>query len=128
MDIITVAGIGVLAALLAGELKVLKAEYSMYLSVAAMLLIVFYSIGKLSGIFSLVERIQSYLPVQETYISTLLRIIGITYVAEFASHICRDAGYAAIGSQIEVFGKLSVLAVSMPILAALLETLETLFA
>lgn len=127
MDIITVALVGILTILLAGELKVLKSEYSMYLSAAGMLLIVFYSIGKLTGIFSMVERIQSSLPVEETYLSTLLKIIGITYVAEFASHICRDAGYSAVASQIEVFGKLSVLAVSMPILVALLETLERFF-
>ena len=49
---------------------------------------------------------------------------GISYVAEFSSGICRDAGYGAIGKQIEIFGKLSILAVSMPIVLALLETLE----
>ena len=37
---------------------------------------------------------------------------------EFASGICRDAGYAALGTQIEIFGKLSILAVSIPVIAA----------
>ena len=36
------------------------------------------------------------------------------------------AGYGAIGGQIEIFGKLSILAVSMPIVLALLETLKRL--
>ena len=49
---------------------------------------------------------------------------GITYIAEFASGICKDAGYGALGGQIEIFGKLSILAVSMPIVLALLETLQ----
>jgi len=35
-----------------------------------------------------------------------------------------NAGYGAVGTQIEIFGKLSVLAVSMPILLALIETLQ----
>jgi stage III sporulation protein AD len=51
-------------------------------------------------------------------------MIGITYIAEFAAGICKDAGYGAVGTQIEIFGKLSVLAVSMPILLALIETLQ----
>ena len=59
------------------------------------------------------------------YLTILLKIAGITYIAEFASGICRDAGYGAIGSQIEIFGKLSILAVSMPIVLALLETLQS---
>lgn len=124
MGILTVAGIGIVTVLIAGQLKVLKSEYSLYLSVAVMLLIFFYSAGRLGGILSVMEQIQIYFPVNEIYVRTLLKIVGVSYIAEFASHVCRDAGYGAVGSQIEIFGKLTVLAVSMPILTALLETLN----
>ncbi len=124
MEILTVAGIGIVTVLIAGQLKVLKSEYSLYLSVAVMLLIFFYSAGRLGGILSVMEQIQTYFPVNEIYVRTLLKIVGVSYIAEFASHVCRDAGYGAVGSQIEIFGKLTVLAVSMPILTALLETLN----
>ena len=124
MGILTVAGIGIVTVLIAGQLKVLKSESSLYLSVAVMLLIFFYSAGRLGGILSVMEQIQTYFPVNEIYVRTLLKIVGVSYIAEFASHVCRDAGYGAVGSQIEIFGKLTVLAVSMPILTALLETLN----
>lgn len=124
MGILTVAGIGIVTVLIAGQLKVLKSEYSLYLSVAVMLLIFFYSAGRLGGILSVMEQLQTYFPVNEIYAHTLLKIVGVSYIAEFASHVCRDAGYGAVGSQIEIFGKLTVLAVSMPILTALLETLN----
>ena len=124
MGILTVAGLGIVTVLIAGQLKVLKSEYSLYLSVAVMLLIFFYSAGRLGGILSVMEQIQTYFPVNEIYVRTLLKIVGVSYIAEFASHVCRDAGYGAVGSQIEIFGKLTVLAVSMPILTALLETLN----
>lgn len=124
MGILTVAGIGIVTVLIAGQLKVLKSEYSLYLSVAVMLLIFFYSAGRLGGILSVMEQIQTYFPVNEIYVRTLLKIVGVSYIAEFASHVCRDAGYGAVGSLIEIFGKLTVLAVSMPILTALLETLN----
>ena len=124
MGILTVAGIGIVTVLIAGQLKVLKSEYSLYLSVAVMLLIFFYSAGRLGGILSVMEQIQTYFPVNEIYVRTLWKIVGVSYIAEFASHVCRDAGYGAVGSQIEIFGKLTVLAVSMPILTALLETLN----
>ena len=124
MGILTVAGIGIVTVLIAGQLKVLKSEYSLYLSVAVRLLIFFYSAGRLGGILSVMEQIQTYFPVNEIYVRTLLTIVGVSYIAECASHVCRDAGYGAVGSQIEIFGKLTVLAVSMPILTALLETLN----
>ena len=56
--------------------------------------------------------------------TTLMKMFGITYVAEFTSGICKDAGFGALGGQIEIFGKLSILAISTPILLALLETLQ----
>ena len=58
------------------------------------------------------------------YVGTLLKMLGITYIADFSSNICKDAGYQAIAGQIEVLGKLAVLVLSMPILLALLDTIE----
>ena len=54
----------------------------------------------------------------------LLKMVGITYVGQFSASICRDAGYASVAGQIELFARLSVLAISMPILTALLETIH----
>jgi len=124
MDIMTIAGLGIITVVLAIQLKSIKPEYGIYLSVAGVLLIFFYSIGKLTGILEFLDKIRSYIQVNEMYVSILLKIIGITYIAEFAGNVCKDAGYSAIGNQIEIFGKLMVLAVSMPILLALLETLD----
>lgn len=70
------------------------------------------------------RQVQSYIKINSVYISALMKMIGITYIAEFASGICKDAGYGSLGSQIEIFGKLSILAVSMPILLALMETVQ----
>ena len=51
-------------------------------------------------------------------------MIGITYIGQFASGICKDAGYQATGAQIELFCKLSIMVLSMPVLLALLETIQ----
>ena len=53
---------------------------------------------------------------------TDIKMVGITYVAEFAMNICKDAGYAAVGNQIELFAKLSILVLSIPVLTVFLET------
>lgn len=125
MTVVTMAVVGIIAVLLAVQLKGIKGEYGTYLVVAAGFFIFFYGVGKLTTILDTVEQIQGYIKINSVYLSTLMKMIGITYVAEFAAGICKDAGYGAVGTQIEVFGKLSILAVSMPILLALLETLQT---
>ena len=69
-------------------------------------------------------KIQAMIRLNPVYLNTLLKMTGITYIAEFSSGICKDAGYGALGNQIEIFGKLSILAVSLPVILALLETLQ----
>lgn len=123
MGIISIAAAGVAAALMAVQLKGMKGEYGLYLAAAAGFFIFFYGVGKLEAILEAVRELESYIQLNPIYLGTLMKMVGITYVAEFASGICKDAGFGALGSQIEVFGKLSILAVSAPILLALMETL-----
>ncbi len=124
VSIVTASALGLSAVLLAVWLKSVKSEYGVYLILAAGLLLFFYGAGKMKIILETAEKIQSYIGIDRIYLVTLLKLAGITYIAEFASGICKDAGYGAMGNQIEIFAKLSILAISMPVVLALLETLK----
>ncbi len=128
MSVLTIGILGIAGALLAVELKGLKGEYGIYLVAAVSLVIFFYGITKLKTVIETIRQVQSYIRLNRMYLEVLLKMIGITYIAEFSSGICKDAGYGSLGSQIEIFGKLSVLAVSMPILLALLDTVQQFLA
>ena len=93
---------------------------------AAGLCLFFYAAGKLEVILKTLRTMESCIGISPVYLSALLKMAGITYIAEFASGICKDAG--SLGTQIEIFAKLSILAVSMPILLALLETVKQFLA
>ncbi|MFQ7553246.1 MAG: stage III sporulation AC/AD family protein [Blautia marasmi] len=58
------------------------------------------------------------LPVDTEYISTLVKMIGITYIGQFASESVKMQATAP-AAQIELFCKLSVMVLSMPVLMAL---------
>lgn len=122
MDILKIAMIGVTGVFLAIPLKSYKAEYGMLISLGTCICIFVYLLTKLEIVMDYIGRIESVLHLDQGYIRLLLKMMGITYVAQFASEICKDAGYAAISSQIEMFGKVSILFVSMPVLLALLQT------
>ena len=115
MSIIAVAAVGVIAVFLAVQLKGMKGEYGFFL---------FYGIRKLEGILTVINEIREAIRLNQVYFITLMKLVGITYIGEFASGICRDNGYGFLGNQIEIFGKLSILAVSAPVVLALLNTLE----
>ena len=114
MNMLTLGAAGIAAVLLAVWMKGVKAEYGIFVVIAAQLFFLFYGTGQL----------EQYIKIRPVYLITLLKMTGITYSAEFASGICKDAGYASLGKQIEIFGKLTILAVSMPVLLALFGTLD----
>lgn len=122
MDILKIAMIGVTGVFLAIPLKSYKAEYGMLISLGTCICIFVYLITKLEIVLDYIGRIESILNLDSSYIKLLLKMMGITYVAQFASEVCKDAGYQAVSSQIEMFGKVSILFVSMPVLLALLQT------
>ena len=125
MGMETAAAVGIIAVLTAVQFKSRGTEFGIYVILAAGVLIFFYSAGKLRIILEAVRQIQSCIQMNQAYLTALLKRAGITYIAELASGLCRDAGYSSMGTQIEMFGKLSILAVSAPIVLALFETLES---
>lgn len=124
MDIIKVSVLGLAGILLGLFLKESKPEYSLYLSVGICLCIVGYSVTKLFSLFDGIRKIQEYIPIDSQYISTLVRIMAVAYLGQFSAGICKDAGYSSLAGQIEIFCKLSIMVISMPILMALLETIN----
>lgn len=124
MTIINVAMIGVCGVLLAVFLKQQKSDYALYVSLGAAVCILLLSAGRLGTVMDSIQEIRSAVKIDSSYVRALIKMIGITYVAEFASGLCRDAGYASVGAQIEMFGKFSIMAVSMPVVLALIETVE----
>lgn len=121
---INIAFIGIIAVLMAILFKKGREEYSLYISIAACFVILLLGIGKLEVILETITHLQGYININKTYINILIKIIGITYVTEFSASLCKDSGYQAIGEQVELVGKLSILAISMPILLALLDTIN----
>lgn len=124
MTIIQTAVLGITAVALAVQLKGIRPEYSLYMILASGILIGYFGLSRLELIMETVGSMGKYITVKNVYLAMLVKMVGITYIAEFAAGICKDAGYSALGGQVEMFGKLSILAVSAPILTALFETLQ----
>ncbi|MDO5424467.1 MAG: SpoIIIAC/SpoIIIAD family protein [Eubacteriales bacterium] len=116
---------GVLTALL---LKEVKPGFPVLISMVTCTLIFYYAVSKLSYVADTVASLQQFIELKDSYLKILLKMVGITYIADFSSSLCKDAGYSAVAGQIEFFGKISVLALSTPVLMALLETINKFLA
>lgn len=121
---VDIAVTGIVAIILAIMFKKQREEFALYIAIGASMIILILGIGKLEVILDAINRLQGYIQLNSAYIGILIKIVGITYVTEISSSLCKDAGYQSIADQIELVGKLSILAISMPILLAILDTIN----
>lgn len=122
MDIIKTAAVGIGAVLLALMFKNQRPEFATLINLACCLFIFFCVMYKMQDVFSYVAELSDYINIEQTYIVSIMKMIGITYISEFASDICRDVGYSSVAGQIQVFAKLSIILLSMPVLLTFLST------
>ncbi|NLJ41892.1 MAG: stage III sporulation protein AD [Clostridiales bacterium] len=123
MEIIQIIGIGIVAAIFSITIKQEKPEMAILVSIAAGVLIFFIFADKLPYVVETFNTIVSKTKIDTLFIRTLLKIIGIAYITEFGSQICKDTGETAIASKIELGGKVIIMVLGLPILTALTETI-----
>ncbi len=126
MEIIKIGVLGVAGVMLALQFKSNRPEYSLYMGAAICLIIFTFSIEGLYTLLGKIGMLEQYLSGSGNYLGFLFKAVGITYVCEFCASICKDAGYGAVAGQIEIFGKLSVLLMGIPILTTVIENINAI--
>jgi stage III sporulation protein AD len=126
IEILKIVGFALIATFLALVIKEQKPNFAFLLIVFVGCSIFLFLIDQIYAIIHMLEKIAVNANVNIIYVETILKIIGIAYIAEFASQITKDAGQAAIASKIEMAGKILILAMAIPILTVLIETIIAL--
>jgi len=83
-------------------------------------------IGKIGTVIEVLKRLAENSGMESIYLKTVLKIIGIAYIAEFGAQIVRDAGQESIASKIELAGKVLILVLAIPIISIIIETVMKL--
>ncbi len=124
MEIMKIGAIGLIGVLLAVFFRTVRAEYGVYMGIATGMLIFWYTPQNLSVFMEEVHLLQAVTEQDNGFLAILLKVVGITYICEFCAGICKDAGYGAVGGQIEIFGKVMVLLTGLPILLSVIRTIQ----
>lgn len=121
----------ILLALIAGIFAVFLKESrlpaaSLLLSVAVGLIILIALLPALIELIGFFKQMALDIGLNTFYLTTVLKVIGIAYLAEFAVQLCRDAGQGAIAVKIELAAKVALLLLALPIITALFEVIYNL--
>ena len=121
MYIIQIAIIAIIAAILSVILKQYKPEYSVLVQIGAGIIIILLLVSTIIHITDNVDSLISSAGLNKNYTVILLKALGICIITQFASDTCKDAGETALSSKVEMAGKITVLALSLPLIKSVLE-------
>lgn len=122
MDVLKIIGIGLISLIIIIIIKQYRPEFAVYISILAGVLILAIVFGKVSGIITMLNNLANKSSINKEFLNLLIKITGIAFLTEFAVSICKDSGETAIASKIDIGGKVTIIAISIPIISSLLET------
>lgn len=126
MDLIKIIGIGFITVILTIILKEYKKDFAIYTILIGGALILYFSFETLADVVNFLKELSSKGKIDNSFISLLLKITGISILSEFAVSICKDCGEASIASKIDLGGKILVISLSIPVIGNALEQLLSL--
>jgi stage III sporulation protein AD len=122
VEIIQVVGLGLIATFLILNIKEQKPMFAFLLATFVGVIIFIALADKIADVIRVIESLAEQAKVNTLFLGTILKIIGIAYIAEFGAQVTRDAGQNAIASKIELAGKILIMVMAIPIITLIIET------
>ena len=126
MEIFKIAAIGLLTALTAALVRDSRSDVAFAVVGAGGAIMLTMLVDYFTGIFAFFDELVNKTGVDRGVIKTLLKIVGIGYVAELAAGICEESGAKSVGDKIVLGGKLIIFTLTVPILRFLLDIIGSL--
>lgn len=123
MDILHIVALALLTTLIILLVKQYQPMLALMLSLFAGGFIFYSVIGDVEQVIGLITNLSAQIHMQDAYLTTIIKVIGIAYIAEFGIQIIKDAGEHALANKVEIGGKMAILVLAIPIMGAIIQTI-----
>lgn len=101
-------------------------EMALMITVIACCMVLAAAVSYWEPVLDLLDELRSTGQLDSEMVQILLKSVGISLIAEIASLICTDCGNAALGKGIQIMSVAVVLWLSMPLLRALMDLVQSM--
>lgn len=124
MEIFKIVGVGFVTAISAILLKQTKPELAFAVTIAGVIIVLMLAADMLEETLGALDSISRLAGVENGLVKVLLKIVGIGYLTEFAAGILEDFGVPSVADKVVLGGKLTIVAVSLPLISRVLAVLN----
>lgn len=128
MEILKIAAIALTGVILAAVMKNINKEIAIYIILATVIILFVSIIDKLFEAFRFLEDIYDNVTYGRSFFPVIIKVLAVAYITDFTAQLCKDSGETAIGTKVELAGKIVIFYLAMPILSAILELISSLLA
>jgi stage III sporulation protein AD len=123
-ELIRIAGIGIVTALLAIVLSDKKPELGMLLGLSFGVMALVIALGKAGAILEVIKESIEQAGIDGKLLVPVLKVTGMAYITQFSVDACKDAGQNAIAAKIETVGKIMMMVTAVPIATSLIRIIS----
>jgi len=127
MGFFSVLGFMLIVAVLLLIIRKERPEMAVLLAIAAAGMVMVSLLKYVADILLVFEAMARKASVRTEYLTLIIRIVGIAYLAGFGAQICKDAGETGMAAKIELAGKIFILSMGIPVMAGLLDVILKAF-
>ncbi len=124
--IFPIVGLAIIAVSICVILKKTNPEFSLLISLMASVLILAIIFSNFTPFFNIIANCVTNFQLNNIYITTIMKALGICYITQIASETCKDCGYSSISTKVELGGKVAIILLALPMFENLIKTLEKL--
>lgn len=126
MNIVGICIIAVVGAILAITLKQTTPQLSLALALITGVVILIAICSFLPAVTEKINQLMSVTGVKPEFAAVLFKAVGICFLCQFSSDICKDAGQSALAGRVELAGKIMILISALPLMEEVLNTATSL--
>lgn len=126
MEIFRIIGVGIITAITALVVRQVKPEISVIISITGGILMLLLIANSLTSVFETFNSVIEKSGLTKGLFSTILKIVGVGYIAEFSASLCQDAGANSVADKILLGGKIVILVLALPIVTNIIEIISGL--
>lgn len=126
IDIITVALLGMITAVICVILKQYKPEFSAALAIGFSVILLLYLLTRITPIVKALETLATQSGIPTEFFSAVTKALGISILVGLSCDSCVDAGQNSLASNIELAGKIAIVLLCIPLIGEIVEVVKKL--
>ncbi len=121
MSILQIVIFGIVTVILLVTVREQRPVYGVLIALAAGIIIFIAALGQIHSVLEVFTTLLLKANLDDIYLTTILKIIGVSYLSEFGAGIARDAGSETIANKLEFAGKVLMMTLSVPIIKGFMD-------